>query len=185
MKTIASRYAEVLLQLAVEKNVLTRIYKDIVYFDQICTANKRLVITLKNPIIEHKKKLSVLETIFQNEVHSLTLRFFAMVTQKHREALLPSMAQAFLAHYDQHQRVKNAQVTTAFPLSEQLALQLQQMAQKIAPCRHVTLDQNIDTTLIGGYVLRVDDKLLDRSLRKQLLTLQKSCVATGYETKRL
>ena len=103
-----------------------------------------------------------------------------MVIQKHREALLPAMAQAFLVQYDQRQSIKKVQITTAFPLSEQHALQLQQIARKIAPCQQVVLDQEIDTTLIGGYVLRVDDKRLDRSLCRQLHTLQKSYVAAGY-----
>ena len=148
--------------------------------DQVCATNKYLVTTLKNPLIKHSKKLLVLQAIFQNEVHGLTLSFFAMVTQKHREALLPTMTQSFLDQYEQHRSIKKAQVTTTFPLSEQLTLQLQQIVQQISPCQQVILEKNIDPTLIGGYVLRVDDKRLDRSLRKQLLTLQKNCLTEGY-----
>lgn len=180
MKKIASKYAKALLQLAVEGGVLGRIHADMLCFDRVCAANQCLVSTLKNPVIKHSKKLVVLQAIFQNKVHALTLRFFAMVTQKHREAALPTMTQDFLAQYDQYQGIKTAQVTTTWPLSDQLTLQLQKIVQQISPCQHVILEQCIDPALIGGYVLRVEDKQLDQSLRKKLRTLQKNCVTKGY-----
>ncbi|MFM2428611.1 MAG: synthase subunit delta [Bacteroidota bacterium] len=180
MSSVVSKYAEALLQLAVEKNVIERVYADMLCFGQVCAANKCLVTTLESPVVKHDKKLAVLQAIFQNEVHDLTLSFLAMVTQKHREALLPAMSQAFLAQYNQHQGIKIAQVTTTFPLSDQLTLQLQQIVQQIAPCQQVILEQNIDPAIIGGYVLRVEDKRMDQSLRKKLLTLEMNCVTEGY-----
>jgi F-type H+-transporting ATPase subunit delta len=180
MNRIASRYAKALLQLAVEENVLEHAYADMLCVDQVCSANNCLVSTLKNPVIKHDRKLAVLRAIFQNKVHALTLRFFAMVTHKRREAVLPAMIQAFLAKYDQYKGIKKAQVITTFPLSDQLILQLLKIVQQISPCQQVILEQCIDPDLIGGYVLRVEDKRLDRSLRKKLRTLQKNCVTEGY-----
>jgi F-type H+-transporting ATPase subunit delta len=89
------------------------------------------------------------------------------------------MARTFLVQYDLHQGIKTARVTTAFPLSDQLTLQLQQIAQQIALCQKVILEQYIDPTLIGGYTLRIEDKRLDQSLRKKLHRLKKNCVTEG------
>ncbi len=180
MNSVATRYAKALLQLALEKKVSERIHKDMVCFAQVCTANKSLLNTLKSPVIKHDKKLAVLQAIFQNEVHALTLSFFTRVTQRHREALLPAMSQAFLAQYDQHQGIKKAQVTTTFPLSDKLTRQLRGIIQKITPCKQVVLDQRIDPSLIGGYVLQVEGKRLDQSLRKKLRTLKKKYIVEGY-----
>ena len=180
MNSVASRYTEALLQQAVENNILERVYTDMLHFNKVCTANESLVTTLKSPVIRHDKKLAVLQAIFQNKVHELTRSFFAMVTQKRRVTLLPTMAQTFLAQYDQYQGIKTAQVTTAFPLSDQLTWQLQQIVQQIAPCQKVIFERHIDPVLIGGYVLQIEDKRLDQSLRKKLLTLKKGCVAEGY-----
>jgi F-type H+-transporting ATPase subunit delta len=180
MNSVAPKYAEALLQQAVEGNILERIHTDMLCFDQVCAANNFLVTTLKSPVIGRDRKLAVLQAIFQNKIHTLTLNFFAMVTQRHREALLPTMARTFLVQYDLHQGIKTAQVTTAFPLSSQLTFQLQQIVQQIASCQKVILEQHINPALIGGYVLRVEDKRLDQSLRKKLLTLQKNCVAEEY-----
>ncbi len=179
MQRIAHKYAKVLLQLAVEDNVLAYVHADMCYLGRICTDNKRLVATLRDPTIEHGKKLSILQAIFQNEVNDLTLSFLAMVMQKHRAALLPTIVQAFLMQHDQYRGIKKAQVATTFPLSDRFSLQLQRIAQQIAPCRQVIFEQTVDPTLIGGYILQVDDILLDRSLRKQLFMLQKNYVASA------
>jgi F-type H+-transporting ATPase subunit delta len=180
MNNVVSRYAEALLQQAVERDMLAHVYTDMLCFNQVCTASNLLVTTLKSPIIKHEKKLEVLHAIFRDQAHELTLSFFDIVIKKHREALLPTMARTFLARYDQHQGITTAQVTTAFPLSDQLQLQFQQVVKRIASCQKVILEQYINPDLIGGYVLRVGDKRLDQSLRKALRTLKNNCVTEGY-----
>ena len=166
--------------MAVAKELLEHVHADILCLEQVCSANKSLINILKSPVIKGEKKLAILQALFQDKVHNITLSFFAMVTQRHREALLPTMAQAFLAQYDQHQGIKRAQVATTFPLSNELDMQLQQTVQQIAPCKKVILNQKIDPALIGGYMLQVEDKRLDQSLRKKLLKLRKSYVIEGY-----
>jgi F-type H+-transporting ATPase subunit delta len=181
MHNPTSRYAKALLQLAVDRNLLGQIRADIVCFGQVCAANQPLTITLKSPAIPPKKKLAVLKEIFQNKIHALTLDFFALVIQRRREPLLPAIAEAFLTQDDQHQGIKRAKVTTTFALSDKLAQQVQEMVLQIAaPCKKVVLAQCIDPTLIGGYVLRVDGKRLDQSLRRKLLVFEKNYVTEGY-----
>jgi F-type H+-transporting ATPase subunit delta len=180
MHQVASRYAKALLQLAVERDVLERVHTDIRGYDQVCAANKGLISILKNPLIQHGKKLTVLKAIFQHDVHGLTLNFLTMITQKYRAPLLPAIIRAFLTQYNQHQGIQIAQVITTFPLSDQFTLQLQEIVQRISLCQHVVLEQRIDAALIGGYVLQVGDKRVDQSLRKKLLELQRNCMTDGY-----
>ncbi len=180
MNRIAPRYAKTLLQLAAEKKVLDKVYADMLLVDQVCDANKSLPDMLRSPIIKHDKKLAVLQAIFRAKVQALTFSFFTLVTQKHREALLHAIAKAFLEQYDLHQGFKKATISTTFQLSEELSLQFQQLAQQIVPCNKVVLHQHMDPSLIGGYVLQVEEKRLDQSLRKKLLTLKKNYIAEGY-----
>lgn len=180
MNKVAARYAKALLQLAVEEEVLGQIHQNMVYLAETCAANQSLLHTLKSPIIKHEKKLAVLQAIFQTKVHALTIRLFALVTHRHREAWLPAIAQAFLTQYDEYQGITKAHVTAAYPLSADLVRQLQQVAQKIKPNQQVELSQHIDSTLLGGYVLQVEDKRLDQSLRTSLHTLKKKYITEGY-----
>lgn len=177
---IASRYTKALLQIAVEKGILEQISQDMQCITQVCSTHSSLLDVLRSPVVRPSKKQAVLHAVFQKQLHHLTLSFFVLVTQKHREALLPTMSHAFLTQYYEHQGIKKAQVTTTFPLEDQLTEQLRTIVQKIVPCKKVLLEQHIDPTLIGGYILQVEEKQLDCSLRKKLLKLRKKYITEGY-----
>lgn len=172
---IAVRYAKALLQRAVAVHVLMHVYEDMHGFDALCTSHKNMVDALNHPFLSKHQKIVLLQTIFQDKFQPLTLDFFAMVIRKSRVALLTSMVKAFFALYDRYQSIKTAHVTTVCPLSKALVSQVQQIAQQITPCRKMNVVQYLDPTLIGGYVLQIEDKRFDQSLRKQLHVLLESC----------
>lgn len=180
MRKIASSYAKALLQLAVEQDVLERIRADIYLLQEQLTEDRTLLDILRNPTVTHDKKLPLLQSAFEEKVHPIVLKLFTVVTHKHREGLLLMIGQEFLAQYDQYQGITKAKVTTAIPLSDQLIPKLKQIAQQMVPCKEVVLEQQLDPMLIGGYVLSIKDKQLDRSLRGRLRKLEKHYMTEGY-----
>jgi len=180
MHRIAARYARSLLSLAIEQGVLAIVHADMQYFSQMCQEVPALQSLLKHPGLPRSKKQAVLQTLLPTSMQALTCRFLSLVIQRKRSALLPAIAQAFLSQYDQHQGIRRATVTTAIPLSEALALQLQQIAQQIVPCQQVVLTQHVDAHLVGGYILQIEDKRIDQSVRSKLLALKQQYAAAGY-----
>lgn len=180
MSRIAAQYAKALLQVAKKQGILADTHADMQRFEQACVAYPPFVAILKSPVIQHDKKLLILNKLFQDSVHTVTLNFFALVTERHREALLFAIAQAFLAQYEQHQGIQKAQVTTPYPLSDAVVAQMKQIVQQIVPCQQVILDQHVDDSLIGGFVLQVANQQLDRSLRRALKTLKQHYTIEAY-----
>lgn len=179
INSIALKYAKALCQKAAADQKLKKIYADMCGLYQLFTDNRPLVAVLKNPLITHDKKLAVLHALFQEKVDILTLNFFAMVIENNRSEQLPTIAEAFLAIHDQYKAIVTAQVTVPSPLSASVILQLQQIVQQITTCRQVRLEQRIDSSLIGGYILQVKDKRIDQSLRSKLRSVQKRCTTEG------
>ena len=180
MNSVATRYAKFLLQLAVDQQALANVSADMQLIEQAHSAHPSLRHILHSSTIQRPKKNAILQALFQGKVHTITLQFLALIIQKRREQLLSAIAQAFLVQYDQRQGIQKACVTTPVPLSNTLAQQIQQLVQKVIPCQRVVLEQRLDETLIGGFVLQTADHRLDQSLRKQLQTLKKHWVAPGY-----
>ena len=178
--SVAARYAKSLLQQALEKDMLTNTHASILLFDKVCAANKPLLKVLKSPIINHDKKLAILQGVFKGKVHDLVLNFFEVISQRRREALLPDIAQAFLKQYNSFKGMQAAHVTTAFQLTDDLADRFKALVKTIVPCQEVVLSQHINPAMLGGYILQVEDKQLDKCLTTQLHTLKKNCVASGY-----
>ncbi len=177
---VASRYAKSLLQLAIEQERLDSVYEDIAFFNQLCRDHPSLLKTLRNPIMARHKKLAVLQSLFAAQKSELVWRFFELVTQKHREMILPDMASCFLMQYDRYKDIKTAHITTTFPLSSALIAYFQKVVQSIAPCKEVKFIQHIKPAILGGFILQVADKRLDESLLTKLYLLKKECITSGY-----
>ena len=180
MRRVSTNYARALLHLAVARNALVQVHADMHDLQDLCVTNKHFVATLKNPTIPRNKQQTILKQVFQNSEHKLMRSFFAKIVQNRRVSLLPEISRAFMLQYDAYKGIKRGQVIAASPLPDTLMKMLQQIGQSVVPCQQLLLEQRLDPTLMGGYILYVEDKRLDQSLRKQLRRLQAHWVAKGY-----
>ena len=115
---VASRYAKSLLELAQEKGVLEQVHNDMVFFHKICMENPALVRVLKNPIITHDKKRTILDQLLKGKVNEMTLMMFQIISRKNREAYLSFISKEFLHQYRVLKGIEAAEVTTTFPLTD-------------------------------------------------------------------
>lgn len=169
---IAARYAKSLLALAIEQGKDKEIAGDMRYFAQVCDNNRDFVLALRNPIIKHDKKLNILKRIFSGKVDPITMSIFELMTRKNREAILPVLAVEFQRQYNQKEGIVEAAVWTTFKLDEGLQDEFRQLIEQIAGMK-VDLKEEIDPDLVGGFVLRIEDKQIDESIRSKLQHLRR------------
>jgi F-type H+-transporting ATPase subunit delta len=168
----ASRYVKSLLNLAVEKGVLEHVHNDMVTFDKVLSENRALVTTLRSPIIKHYKKKNILNAIFQGKFNDLTLSFFRIITEKNREELLPLIAKEFHSAYNEHQGIGKASVVTAVPIDNELREQILTVAKKVVGKAKVELKEEVDPSIIGGFILNAGSQQIDSSIKHKLKILQ-------------
>ena len=99
--TVALRYAKSLIDLAQEKNVVETVYKDMVLFKTVADDNRALMLALKSPVVRHDKKLAILNGVFRDRVDPVSFSIFNIITHKNREAIMNSIAEAFIKLYDE------------------------------------------------------------------------------------
>lgn len=176
---VASRYAKSLLQLAVEKNILDEVYQDMVLFQEVSRSNHDFVLMLRNPIISHDKKKAVLYKIFQDHVNVSTLTIFDIITRKNREAYLPAIAESFKIQYRQHKGIEKATIITATTLTAELRDQMSAYAKRLTQ-KSIELEEKIDTSIIGGYIIVIGDQQIDNSVRTKLRDMSYEFSETSY-----
>ena len=169
---IAARYAKSLLDLASEKGVLEEVHANMQLFMQIGETNRDFVLMLGNPIINHEKKQNILHKLFDGKIHPVTAAIFEIITRKHREALLPGIAREFHKQYNALKGVEAAEIITPFKLSEELRGRFEQLVKETSKKDKVELKEKIDPELIGGYILRIQDRQIDESLKSKLNRLK-------------
>lgn len=169
---VASRYAKSLLDLAVEKGQLDAVYADMLHVKEVAAGSKDFVTFLNSPVIKTDKKVAVLNTLFEGKLSDLTLKFLIIVASKRRESVIPEMASAFIDQYKAQKNILTAVVTSASGLDEatrQKALDLVKSQMK----GEIELVEKTDPSLIGGFILKIGDKQIDRSVSRQLTNLKK------------
>jgi len=168
---VASRYAKSLIELAKEKNALEAVFEDMKLFKDTAGKNRGLMLALKSPVVRHEKKLAILKAIFHDRVDPISYAIFTIITKKNRESILDAIADEFIKLYDENQGILNATVVTTTPLTEELRKQFIDIVAS-ATGKNVKLEEKVDFNLIGGYILRVNDRQIDASLRSRLNELK-------------
>ncbi len=168
---IAVRYAIPLLELAEEKNILEQVKNDMESFSALCKENRDFSLMLKSPIIPHLKKAEILKKIFKGKYNDLTLQAFELITRKNRESVLEAISNEFLELYNEKKGISNVSVTTAFVLDAKLKKSFESLAKEVTG-NTPHLSEIVDPQIIGGYVMKFDDKQIDDSVKGQLKELK-------------
>lgn len=165
---LASRYAKSLMDLAIEQNNLDTVLADMKLVDGACSQSRELIAVLRSPIIAADKKQNVITSIFGSRFNALTQGFLKLLISKGREANLPEIAHSFIAMYKEMKNIKTVKLTTAMPLNEATKLNLKAKIVTALQGKEVEMHEAVNPDLIGGFVLEMDDKLFDASIRRDL-----------------
>lgn len=169
---IASRYAKALIELAIEKEQLEEVTADIREFLSVAESNREVQLILQSPIVNIEKKKNVLTALFGQRANKITMSFYEIVTRKNRSNVLLTTAKEYIKQYNAHQGIQVAYVTTTVPLTDDLRNSFETIVSDISGLKKIELVEKIDSNLIGGFVLKVNDKLLDDSVSGKLRTLR-------------
>ncbi|MFY7787514.1 MAG: ATP synthase F1 subunit delta [Thermoflexibacteraceae bacterium] len=165
---VSARYAKSIIDLANERGQLDEVHKDMMLFINTCEVNRPLRLLLSNPIVNTYKKSQILKEIFSGKITALTTSFFQIILRKTRESLLFDIAVEFDRQYGVQNNLQTAEVITAAELTDDLRSQLANLAGRIAVGKKITLKEYVKPEIIGGFILKVQDKQIDQSIQSRL-----------------
>jgi F-type H+-transporting ATPase subunit delta len=168
---VAARYAKSLIELAKEKNVLEQVFEDMKLFKETADNSRDLMLALKSPVVRHHQKLAILKSLFKERVNPISYSIFEIITKKNRESIMDAIAEEFILAYNSFQGIQKASVITSVALTEELRKQFIDIVTK-STGKKVELEEKVDTSLIGGYILRINDRQIDTSLKSRLNELK-------------
>lgn len=169
--TIARRYAQALNEQAAHSGVLEQVDADIDLISNALADSRELRDFFGSPIISRSKKADVVKGLFADNVQPVTLSFLTMLVEKRREDVFPSVVSSYQDLRDQQLGVTPVSVRTAFELSEDDSSALQSALQSLTG-KEVRLQTRIDSSIMGGIVIRIGDTVYDGSITNQLATLR-------------
>lgn len=181
---LATRYAKSLLDIAVEKNCVEPVLTDMRLLNEICSVSHEFEVMLRSPVISGDKKISVINEVLNGrDINQLTYAFVRLLVSKGRESVLPEIAGAFITQYNTLKNIRIVKLTTAVPMPDSLKNSIQSKVAGLMPKDTMDLKTEVDEKLIGGFVLEVEDKLYDASVKKSLNEIRSKIIDHSYETK--
>lgn len=174
-KRVAYRYAKSILELSVENNILEEVHDSFLLVKDTLTEARDLRVVLSNPIVQTSKKLAVLQQVFEGKVHDLVITFFTVMCRKGREAFLYSTAVVFHELYNKHQGIQEATVISAVALSSEQRDEIIRIVKEVT-LKSVELTEKVDERIMGGFVLRIDDREIDDSVRTRLQDMRSKLI---------
>ena len=105
-----------------------------------------------------------------------------MIVHNKRETYIPDIARRFIYDYKKHRGITTVVLSTVIPLDQQLK---DRITKLIRDYYHTTvlLEEKQNKELIGGFIIRIDDKMMDASVAKELKTMRKELVTAEYKRK--
>jgi F-type H+-transporting ATPase subunit delta len=172
---VSRRYAKALFGQCQEENLLDKVEQDLMMIMDTYHKSSDLPMLLMSPIIQTRDKKQVLQSVFKSAVHKLTFDFLMLLLEKNREENLPEVISYFMKFLDESRGILRGQLISAHPFSsEQKSALISQLEKHTG--KKILIDEQLDTSLIGGFMVRMEDTVIDNSIKNQLQKMYQSLI---------
>jgi F-type H+-transporting ATPase subunit delta len=164
---VAKRYVRALFFAAQDANIVDAISADMEMITGLWNANTDFQRAFTSPLISIESKKKILSEVFEGNMNAMSLNFLNLLIDKRREAIIPELDREFRLLYDEAQGLIRATALVAVDLDESRRERLLNgLRQRTG--KRVELEVRLDPSIIGGVVVRMQDTIIDGSVRGAL-----------------
>ena len=170
---IATPYARALFDFSVEKNIMHQITADFQNLEIFLNEASELTEYLDNPIVSQNAKREVLTKVLESQVNTETFKFLLVLVNRDRINLLSSIINNYLELVYETASIKMVEVSTAFAFTNLQKNTLIKKLKELTKAREIRLVITVDSSLIGGFLIKTESKIIDFTIKNQLQKLAK------------
>ncbi|PZC42719.1 MAG: F-type H+-transporting ATPase subunit delta [Chloroflexi bacterium] len=166
MALSARRYAQALFLIAEEKGDQDQWLADLEVLAN-SSRNSDFIAFIDSPKIENVKKIKLIKEAFSNSISDLALNLVSLLATRNSVASLSSIAGAYQELVDSEKGVERAEIVSAVKLTDE---QVKEIVDKLTQMlrKELSVTTYVDESILGGYLARVGDRLVDGSVKTQL-----------------
>ena len=169
---ISVRYARALFQTAQQQNCEEAVYNGLSRFaHNYLLAINQFNEVLSDPIVAHEEKVKLLEMAIGDPIHDCLKQFIAFVTEQKREDKMFLIAMKYMEMYRAKHNILSTKVTTATALTDESYEKIKTFVKQAFDA-DAELEAHIDPSLIGGFILDIENARMDASVIGQLNALK-------------
>lgn len=166
----AIRYAKAIYEIADEENFIKEIFNDMIRINKLNRDSSDFKNLLSNSIIDNFDKKKAILSLLEKK-NSITEKLLDLLIHNKRVAIITDIASCFIQLYNKNNNIKEAIVITASPIDKDLEKKILSQI-KIPAAKSITLINLIDSSIIGGFIIRYDGKEYNASIKQNLKNLK-------------
>lgn len=167
----AIRYAKAVISLAKDQKATEAVNNDMLAIAKTVAESQELGHVLNSSVIKTELKKKALSEVFPN-LNSITTGLFDVLISNKRLGLLGDVAAKYNVLYDEMIGKEKATVTTAVPMTDELEIKVLAKIKELTS-KSVELENIVDESILGGFILRIGDKQFNGSIANQLNKLKR------------
>jgi len=174
----AGEYARAILDLASEGGEAESLWEELRGVKQVVEANPVFGAFLRDPTIGENERRRVLDKVFGGKVCKLLSHAMGVMNKKGRLGLLGAVADEYREMLDEQMGKVKVRVTVPREMDQAA---LAEVGRRISEAlnKKAEVEQVVDESIIGGMVIRVNDRLIDASVRRQLEAMKERLTEAG------
>jgi len=167
---IANNFAKALSDLNLEEKI---ILENLDQISKTINSSKDLQDFYANPTIESNIKLKVTEDIFKSKINDNVYEFLTVLVEKNKVNILNSIYEQVVSKLDKKNNIQYVQITSATDLNDEYKSKII-YALKTKLNKEIKPKWFVDTSIIAGLIVKIDDTVIDTSLKNKLENLSKN-----------
>ena len=166
---VAKRWALALMELAQENENISKedILDDLREISETINSSEELSNVINNPSISTEEKQIVLCKLFQNSIMPIVYNFIFALNLRKRINIISEIAIEFAKELEKIKNITHIDITSAIELSEERKVEIKSKISKKLE-KEIVVDWGIDQDIIAGLVFKMDELIVDNSLRYKL-----------------
>jgi len=170
---IAAPYARALFDISIEKNIMHQITIDFQNLKIFLKENSEFTDCLNSPIVSQDAKYEILGKILESQIHTETFKFLTVLIKRNRINLLDTIITNYLELVCEIASLKTIEISTAFAFTNLQKNTLVKKLKTLTNAREIRLTLKLDPSLIGGFLIKTESKVIDFTIKNQLEKLAK------------
>ncbi|EOC99449.1 F0F1 ATP synthase subunit delta [Caldisalinibacter kiritimatiensis] len=171
-KLVGKRYAEALFEVALEYDKLEEYKQEIIEVSKVFESEPKLKTIFEHPKLTKNEKKDIINSLFKGKISQEILNLLYIVVDKGRERYLSYIKDEYVALSNEKLGIIEAKAVTAVPMTEEEKSKLQDnLSNKFG--KRVILENIVNEEIIGGVLVKIEDKVIDNSIKGQLDNIEK------------
>jgi F-type H+-transporting ATPase subunit delta len=171
LNEVARVYASALVEIGKDKNNLSQLEEELDFVQRILSEDKELLNYFKAPRISKEDKKKLIDKVFSGKLSDEMKNFIKVLIDKDRQLIITDINEYFINLIDNMKNRLRVKLITSIKLEDSFIEKIK-TALKEKFKKEIILDTIINSSILGGIIIKVGDSVIDGSLSKDIRNIR-------------